>query len=102
MLFNSFHFLLFFPVVTSLFFLLPQRFRWLLLLVASCYFYMVFRPIYILILAFTIAVDYSAGILIEDAPDSRRKLYLLMSLCANCGVLIFFKYFNFLNDSLRP
>ncbi len=46
MLFNSFHFLVFFPVVTALYFALPHRMRWTLLLAASCYFYMAFIPIY--------------------------------------------------------
>ncbi len=101
MLFNSFHFLIFFPVVTALYFLLPHRFRWALLLAASCYFYMVFRPIYILILLFTIVVDYTAGILIEKAEGRKRKFFLVASIIANVGVLAFFKYYNFLNESLR-
>jgi D-alanyl-lipoteichoic acid acyltransferase DltB (MBOAT superfamily) len=56
-----------------------------------------FIPAYILILGFTIVVDYFAGILIEDAWGRRRKTYLLMSLAANIGVLAVFKYYNFLN-----
>lgn len=62
---------------------------------------MAFRPVYILILAFTILVDYAAGIWIEDALLRRRKLYLICSLVANVGVLAFFKYFNSLNGNLR-
>ena len=54
MLFNSFAFVIFFPIVTAGYFLLPHRFRWLWLLSASCYFYMAFIPEYILILLFTI------------------------------------------------
>ena len=99
MLFNSGQFLIFFPVVTALYFLLPHRFRWMMLLAASCYFYMAFRPIYILILAFTILVDFGAGIWIEDAPPDRRRLFLIASCIANIGVLAFFKYFNFLNGN---
>jgi len=99
MLFNSGQFLLFFPIVTGLYFLLPHRVRWILLLAASCYFYMVFKPVYILILAFTILVDYFAAICIENAPAGRKRLYLVLSLIANVGVLAFFKYFNFLNGN---
>ena len=95
MLFNSLQFLVFFPVVTALFFVLPHRFRWVLLLGASCAFYMAFVPAYIFILLFTIVVDYWAGLLIEAAPGSRRKLYLALSLVANLGVLGVFKYYNF-------
>lgn len=101
MLFNSFTFLIFFPVVATIYFVLPQRFRWAWLLAASCYFYMAFIPVYILILFFTIAIDYVAGILIESAAGTRRKWYLVMSIVANVGVLAVFKYFNFLNANIH-
>lgn len=101
MLFNSLPFVFFFTVVTSVYFLIPHKFRWFLLLLASCFFYMFFKPEYILILAFTIAVDYCAGILIENQADSKkRKRYLVMSLIANIGVLAVFKYFNFFNANI--
>ena len=61
---------------------------------------MAFVPIYILILAFTILVDYFAGIAIENAEGSRRRLFLIFSLIANIGVLAVFKYYNFLNQNL--
>jgi alginate O-acetyltransferase complex protein AlgI len=100
MLFNSIQFLVFFIVVTTAYFALPYKYRWFLLLVSSCYFYMAFVPIYILILGFTIVVDYFAGIFLEQAVGKRRKLYLIFSLIANIGVLAVFKYYNFLNDNL--
>lgn len=95
MLFNSAQFLIFFPVVSILYFILPHRFRWFLLLVAGAVFYMAFIPAYILILLATIAVDYIAGIYIEKSQGRKRKLYLLMSIVANVGFLAFFKYYNF-------
>lgn len=61
---------------------------------------MAFVPVYILILGFTIVIDYFAGIEIEKAKGSRRKLFLTLSLIANIGVLAFFKYFNFINFNL--
>ena len=67
------------------------------LLAASCYFYMAFIPVYILILFFTIAIDYVAGIVIENAEGRKRKLWLIASIVANVGVLAIFKYFNFLS-----
>lgn len=100
MLFNSLHFVAFFIVVTALFFMLEHKHRWKLLLFSSCYFYMTFVPIYILILGFTIVVDYFAGILIENSAGKKRRLYLILSLVANVGVLAVFKYYNFLNDNL--
>ena len=99
MLFNSLHFLIFFIIVTSLYFAIPYNKRWLLLLISSCYFYMAFVPIYILILGFTIVIDYIAGIYIENAEGKRRKFFLIFSLIANIGVLAVFKYYNFLNHN---
>lgn len=100
MLFNSFHFLVFFIVVTTLYFVLPYKSRWMLLLISSCYFYMAFLPIYILILGFTIVIDYFAGLYLEKFEGRKRKIFLIFSLIANIGVLAVFKYYNFLNDNL--
>ena len=100
MLFNSFHFLLFFPIVTTLYFLVPHRFRWGILLAASCYFYMAFIPQYILILLVTITVDYFAGIGLETVQGNRKRWLLIASILANIGMLAFFKYFNFANENL--
>jgi len=100
MLFNSIEFLVFFPIVTILYYLLPHRFRWGWLLAASCYFYISFIPIYILILALTIVVDYSAGILIEKTNGRRRRFYLVSSIIVTCLILFIFKYFNFFNANI--
>ena len=100
MLFNSLHFLIFFPVVTAAYFLLPHPTRWVLLVAASIYFYMAAIPIYILILFALILIDYAAGRMIESAAGRRRRFYLVASIVANVGVLGAFKYFNFLNSNL--
>jgi alginate O-acetyltransferase complex protein AlgI len=72
----------------------------MLLLGSSCYFYMAFIPVYILILGFTIVVDYFAGILLETTEGKKRIYWLIASILANTGVLAVFKYYNFLNDNL--
>lgn len=100
MLFNSPSFAVFFPIVTIGYFLIPHRYRWMWLLAASCYFYMSFIPAYVLILAFTIANDFAAGLLIEKSEGRARKQALLLSIAGNIGVLVIFKYFNFLNTNL--
>jgi len=100
MSFNSIEFFLFFPIVTILYFLLPHKVRWAHLLIASCVFYMAFIPKYILILLFTVLVDYIAGILIENAGGRRRKMFLSLSIIANVGVLCIFKYYNFFNENI--
>src|SRR5689334_4858278 len=95
MLFNSFEFFIFFPLVTIIFFLLPHKYRWFHLLAASCYFYMAFVPIYILVLFSTIVVDYFAGIFIEKSSGRKRKWYFILAIIANLLVLCVFKYYNF-------
>jgi alginate O-acetyltransferase complex protein AlgI len=102
MLFNSLEFLLFFPIVTAIYFLLPHRFRWLHLLLSSCVFYMFFIPVYIAILFFTIIIDYFAGIYIEKSLDPvRRRNLLILSIIANVGVLCVFKYYNFFIENVN-
>ena len=96
MLFNSLQYLVFLPVAAIGYFLLPLRARWVWLLTLSCLFYMAFVPIYVLIMAFTIIVDYIAGLLIERSTGARRRLLLTASIVANVGVLAVFKYFDFL------
>ena len=94
MLFNSLQFLVFFPIVTMLYYLTPFRWRWLLLLLASCAFYMALIPAYILILLAIILIDYSAAFYIERSFGPKRKFYLAISIFLNVGVLAFFKYFH--------
>src|SRR6185312_10279139 len=100
MLFNSFAFLVFFPVVTLLYFLLPHKFRWFLLLTASCVFYMFFIPQYIIILFVTITIDYWAGIKIASSTGIVRKRYLIISIISTILVLAIFKYANFFNGNV--
>jgi alginate O-acetyltransferase complex protein AlgI len=101
MLFNSFSFLIFFPLVTLVFFLIRTKVQWVWLLMASCYFYMSFVPHYILILFLLILIDYYAGILIENAREETKKRFLILSLIANIGLLFFFKYYNFLAENVE-
>ncbi len=100
MLFNSLQFLLFFIVVTLSYFSLKWQGRWILLLVASCYFYMVLKPVYILILFATILIDYVAGIWIEKSTGRSRRWLLIISLISNIGILAFFKYLGFFTENL--
>ncbi len=101
MLFNSWSFLFFFPVVVGLYWALPHRLRWAWLLAASCVFYMAFVPKYVLILFAVIGIDYVAGLLIARSDGAARRRWLLLSIVANLAVLGFFKYFNFFADNAR-
>lgn len=100
MLFNSIDFLLFFPIVTTLYFLVAHKYRWIVLLIASCLFYMDWIPGYILILFLIIAIDYIAARQIEQSTGPRRKLFLVASFIGNLGLLCLFKYYNFFAENI--
>ncbi len=100
MLFNSLQFLVFFLIVVSLYFLVKSKYRWMLLLVASYYFYMCWNPGYILLIILSTCVDYFAGLKMgEKETKEERKKYLVLSVCMNLGLLFVFKYYNFFFDS---
>lgn len=101
MVFNSLQFLVFFGIVTSAYFLLAHKYRWALLLAASCYFYMAFVPVYLGILGLTIVIDYFAGIYLERFQGGAKKIFLGCSLLANLGVLAVFKYYFFFTDNVN-
>lgn len=102
MLFNSGHFLLFFPTVVVLYYLLSHRWRWLLLLVASYYFYMSWNPAYITLIVFSTVVDFIAGRrMSRQNSRSKRRPWLWLSLAANLGLLGFFKYYNFFIENIN-
>jgi alginate O-acetyltransferase complex protein AlgI len=101
MLFNSFQFLLFLPVILALYFATPQRWRWVPLLIASFYFYMCWRPEYVVLILFSACIDYVVAILLDKtAAKTARRLLLLTSLVSNLGLLFFFKYYDFFVNSL--
>jgi len=104
MLFNSIEFLLFFPFVIIVYFLLPKQFlRKYFLLAASCYFYMSFIPKYMLILLFTTIVDYTGALLIEKFRENKKlKLtFFLIGIGLNVGLLIYFKYLGVIGDTIN-
>lgn len=102
MLFNSIEFLIFLPIVVIVYFLLNYRHRWIFLLIASYYFYMSWKPEYIILIVVSTLVDYVCGLQMGQAKNQKtKKLLLIISLVSNLGILFCFKYFNFFNDSFR-
>ncbi len=100
MIFNSWEFLLFYPLVLLLYFVLPKKLKWIMLLAASYFFYMIWNPPLIFLILFTTAVSYLSAILIERSEKKTvRRFWLTATLVTSLGVLFFFKYFNFLADS---
>ena len=109
MLFNSLDFLIFFPIVVLLYFIVPKKIKHLWLLAASYYFYMCWNAKYALLILFSTGVTYLSGILMEkvkakpweDAKKSRyKKLTVAMSFVLNLSVLFYFKYINFALEGL--
>ena len=102
MLFNSMHFVVFFTIIVALYFSIPQRYRWILLLTGSYYFYMCWKLEYIILIFLSTVIDYICGLQIYHAKSKiLKKNFLFLSLSFNLGLLFTFKYFNFFNDSLR-
>lgn len=102
MAFNSVHFLIFFPIVVILYFSTSFRWRWLVLLLASYYFYAGWKPEYLILILYSTLIDYFIGIKLSRTDDtSRRKRLLTLSLVSNIGLLFLFKYFNFFSQSLQ-
>ncbi len=101
MLFNSFHFIVFFIIVTIGYYILPQRWRWILLLISSYYFYMCWNPIFILLIVFSTFINYIFSLTIAKEKDfKKRKKYLLVTIAINFGLLFLFKYAVFFNESI--
>ena len=99
--FNSLKFLIFYPIVAVGHYLIPQKYRWIFLLIASYYFYMSWNPELVFLILFTTAVSYGAALLMEKTERRGvRKLCMLAAVVSSLGVLFFFKYFNFLSVSV--
>jgi alginate O-acetyltransferase complex protein AlgI len=102
MLFNSFEFLLFLPVTVVLYYLLPWRWRWLLLLVASYIFYASWDAKYLLLILITTATTYwTGGRMAREKEKEKRKPWMWASLAVNLGLLFYFKYANFTLDTVQ-
>ena len=89
MSFISLEFIVLFSVVVPLYYLLPHKTRWLLLLAASYIFYMAWQPKYVLLILLTTVCDYFLALRIHSATRG-RALYLSLSIFLNLSILFFF------------
>ncbi|GHU59651.1 alginate O-acetyltransferase [Spirochaetia bacterium] len=114
--FNSWQFLVFFPVIAVLYFAVTAWVRknadrtlvrsQLLLLAASLFFYMCWNPVYLCLILFSVAITWTSGILMSDhgsvsRSTGQKKLILASSLALNLAVLFFFKYYNFFAGTMN-
>ena len=101
MLFNSWQYAVFLPLVAAAYFLVPHRVRWVLLLGASYYFYMSWNPNLVFLILFTTASSYTAALGVEHSRSERaRRAWLAGGVCLSLACLFFFKYFNFFSESV--
>ncbi|WMN07697.1 MBOAT family O-acyltransferase [Marivirga arenosa] len=104
MLFNSVEYFLFFFIVIISYYILPSRFRWIILLIASYIFYLAWNTNLIVLILISTLTDYIAGIKIEKG--NHKKLFLSLSILVNLGLLWTFKYLDFsilnINYLLKP
>ena len=102
MLFNSLGFLVFYPLAAIAFFICPKPYRWLLLLCASYYFYSRWQLIYVGLIILSTLLDFHVALAIENEKTQfAKRSWLAASLVGNLGLLFFFKYYNFLAESLN-
>lgn len=108
MLFNSFEFFIFFPIVVLIYFVIPKKGKRLWLLVASYYFYMCWNPVYALLIAGSTVLTFVSGILMKKCSkigslrgSQYKKIILALCLIINLGILGIFKYGNFIIESIN-
>lgn len=96
MIFNSFSYAVFLPIVFMIYWILPPKHRVVLLLLVSYYFYMCWNPKYAILIGFTTLVSYACGILLERTSQKWARQSIMMAVVLAClGVLFIFKYYNF-------
>lgn len=100
MTFNSLPFLIFLPLSVLLYYSLAPRYRWILLLGLSYFFYMWWNPAYIVLIVVSTLIDFFAARAIEQQKSRKNQRKLLMlSLVTNLGLLFSFKYYGFFTKS---
>ena len=100
MLFNSVEFAIFLPIVFALYWIVPAKYQWGVILIASCIFYMSWNPKYIVLIAVTVITSYICAVLIEKY-DNLKKIFLIISIVICMGFLFVFKYFGLLIETLQ-
>lgn len=100
MLFNSFEFLIFFPIVALVYYLIPQKGRHIWLLVASYYFYMCWNAAFALLILTSTVLTYICGLALGRLENRRKKIITASCVIINLGILIYFKYSGFILNTL--
>ena len=101
MLFNSLPFAVFLPIVFAIYWVLPHKYKWFFLLISSYCFYMSWNAKYVFLIMFTTVISYFSAIALErESNGSKKKAILAISILLCLGMLFFFKYYNFVGNSI--
>lgn len=102
MLFNTPQYILFLPIVVIIYYCLPEKVRYIWLLIVSYYFYMQWNPLYIILLFSCTFLTYACGRIIEylkageeplEKCRNKQKLCFIACIVMNLGILFFFQIF---------
>jgi len=99
MIFTSFNFLIFFPILVILYWVIPAKYRWQLLLIGSYFFYINIKPVYALLTAGITASTFLFTRMIDNSRDeSKKKTFMIINIVLILLPLFFFKYFSVINN----
>lgn len=106
MLFNSIEYLIFFPLVVLIYYVIPKKCRYIWLLLASYYFYMCWSPKYAVLIALSTIITYLSGLALDKANTwgyraTLAKLIVILSCVSNLSILFFYKYFQWIVDNIN-
>lgn len=106
MLFNSIEYLIFFPLVVLIYYVIPKKCRYIWLLLASYYFYMCWSPKYAVLIALSTVITYLSGLALDKANTwgyraTLAKLIVILSCVSNLSILFFYKYFQWIVDNIN-
>ena len=103
MIFSSITFLFYFlPIVMVIYYIVPNKLKNIVLLISSLAFYAYGEPRYVFLMIFSILITYIFGLLIDKYKNTKySKLILLTSICINLGLLVYFKYIDFIIQNIN-
>ena len=101
MLFNSFQYAFFLPIIFVLYWLIPHKYRWGIILASSYYFYMCWNAKYLLLIIFVTGISFAGALLVEKTKESKeKKIWVGTVIIISLSVLFVFKYFNFISETI--
>lgn len=101
MLFNSLQYAVFLPIVFALYWIVPHKWRWIVVLISSYYFYMCWNAKYLLLILFITGISFVGALGVEAASERKRKKFWVgLVVFVSLALLFVFKYFNFLSETL--